>query len=344
MGRSTSGAVASDLRVAELCSRVLLKGGSAADACVAAFLGAAAAFDGVLLGPATIISAGPGVGAHVYDGSALQPGQGAQRPRGYREGDYVPEIAHVALSSAIAAISTAHAQDGILSMSDLASWAADIAQTDGQRERAKLIRAVGAGGPLAIRQEGLVKGILEVVGRVEGGMLTPEDFEQVPSSLASPQDDRAILSVTMPTDVPRVSLTSVVAAVCDSRGVLGAIHMAFDTAAIPVDSVQLSLSKLAVPVLRGVPWVRPGTRLPIPSPIAIVSTGASPWGAVALEGAVPCDWGAMVKQADDGLTVEQALETLLGTCPSAKSALAAIRGEGATAPVRLLRQPSPARG
>jgi hypothetical protein len=175
--RAAVGAVASDTRIAEAATAALQRGGTAVDACISAWFAAVGVFPGVLLGPLHILVSGPGVGAHATDGSVLQPGRDAQRPRGFKQDEPIPDAAYVAVSCSVHAMTAAHAQDGRLSLVELASAGAKLAHSEGAKQRAGLIRRIGEVGALATREPAFARPLLDVGGRPLGGNLTATDIE-----------------------------------------------------------------------------------------------------------------------------------------------------------------------
>src|SRR5438270_11397807 len=92
--RKSRAAVASSPEV-EAAAEELLRKGNAVDAAVAGVFAACAMAPGVLLGPVQILIGGGGVGLRALDGRVRQPGIGAPRPRGFRDGEEVPDAARV---------------------------------------------------------------------------------------------------------------------------------------------------------------------------------------------------------------------------------------------------------
>jgi methylmalonyl-CoA mutase cobalamin-binding domain/chain len=80
---------------AQAAATDLLRAGNAVDAVVGAVLAVAAAEASVLLGPLSVLVAGRGAGARAFDGRVRQPGKGAPRPRGFKDGESIPDAARV---------------------------------------------------------------------------------------------------------------------------------------------------------------------------------------------------------------------------------------------------------
>ncbi len=92
---------------------------------------------------------------------------------------------------------------------------------------------------------------------------------------------------------------------CDGRGIVAAIAYAPTGAGVLVPELGVALARDAVPVLRGVTRVAPGTALEAPAPIALLGRKGF-WAAVGLTGAAQ-----LRPEALDGLAGGQALESAL---------------------------------
>jgi gamma-glutamyltranspeptidase/glutathione hydrolase len=333
MPRSAVAAVASDGHVAEAAAAALARGGTAIDACIAAFMAHAGLRAGGLLGPVHILVAGPGVGARAYDGSALQPGRGAPRPRGYRPIDVVPDVARVAISPSIALLSLAHAHDGRLPVSELCAAGVRLAQAAGAAARSELLRRLGAGGILAARDGAFSRALLEVAGRAAGGNLTAADVQEAAALVERPVDNAGVLRLAhdagFAAEAPEARdarvLETVVACACDARGVLAALHAAHDPLGPEVPALEIAAPRLAVPVRRGVPRLRPGARLPSAAPIALLLDRSVPWAAVAVQTRGEVDWERLRVEGLGPLALEQALRGAALRGPSARAAVAVVR-------------------
>ena len=336
MTRAAVGAIASDGRISEAASASLQRGGSAADACIAAWFAAAGLFPGVLLGPVHLLVSGPGVGAHCYDGSLLQPGKEAPRPRGFLPGDAIPDAARIAVSCSVHAMAAAHAQDGRTSLQELASAGVRLAQAQGAKSRAQLLRRIGDAGPLATREPSFVRPLLDLAGRPQGGNLTAADFQSAAARVSNLPLTSAVLSVEHAAASDAPALEPVVACACDVRGVLAVMHCAYDPNGPYLSALELSAPRAASPVRRGVPRVSPGAPLGVPVPIAIALEASVPWAGVALEypGAVSFDTLAGSSQA--GLSIEQLLRALIDQA-HARAAIAVVRSSGAAGNVHAAR-------
>jgi hypothetical protein len=334
--RAATGAVSSDARIAEAAASTLQRGGTAIDACISAWFVAAAIFPGVLLGPLHMLVAGPGVGAHAYDGSVLQPGKDAPRPRGFREGDEIPDAAHVAVCSAVHALTAAHAQDGSSSLVELSSAGSRAAQSDGAKARARVLRRIAEVGVIATREPAFVRPLLELAGRANGGNLTTSDIESASATITRSDTTSGIFRLSRAVAVPSVRLQPVVACACDVRGVLAAMHCGFDPDGLQVPDLELAAPRLAQPVRRGIPRVSPGVPLPLEAPIAIALESSVPWAAAAAETSQAASFDSLAQRDDPSLTIERRLRAVID-CSAAQAAIALVRAPGAAGGVRIVR-------
>ena len=327
MSRWSAAALGTEPAMTEAALAILAKGGTSVDACIAGLFAAAGSRPGVLLGSMVLLVAGTGVGSHVFDGSAVQPGLGAPRPRGFVGDEDLPVGARIAVAASGAMLAAAHAHDGSVPMSELATPGVRIARACRAAGRANLIRRVGEAGPIALREASFTRSLLDVAGRPEGGNVTAEDFAEVQACVGQPAMTDGAIHVQAPTamhDVP--SLECVVNVACDHRGVLTVVHCAYDPKGPEVAPHEVVASRLAVPVRRGVPRVRPGTPIRLPVPIALLTNGEVPWAAVGIEGVFGMDWGHLVSRVAPDLTLEQSLRAILAEGGPGRRALTVIRG------------------
>jgi len=202
--------------------------------------------------------------------------------------------------------------------------------------RASLLRRVGDSGPVALREPAFLRGLLEVAGRPENGNVTDEDIFQVKADVVPAVVGDGIVHPGKPEEpfvTPSFETRLVVS--CDRRGVIAALRCAFDPEGVEVVPHQVTASRFAVPVRRGVPRVRPGVRLSMPAPMAILTDRAGPWAAVVFDGLEPPDWQSLPGRLAPGITLEQSLRELVSCLETAQRVLAVVRdpraGHGAHA-------------
>lgn len=288
---------------------IIEAGGTAVDAVIAGFLAAAGERPGVLLAPAVALVAGTGAGARAYDGRSVQPGLGSARPRGFVADAAIPDAAFASAPRSIAMLVLLHGHRGRTSLSVLARDGIAAAEAQGEKARASLIRRVGAAGVLALRSTEVARALIAAAGSVAGGMLTERDLEE-----ARPAETDAVTTAldsgtnvfTSPWPSLAASAVGAEAVVaCDGRGIVAAIAYTPTVTGVLVPELGISLSRDAVPVLRGVTRVAPGTPLEAPAPVALLGRKGF-WAAVGLTGLAH-----LRPEALEGLAGGQALETAL---------------------------------
>ncbi|MCC6559544.1 MAG: hypothetical protein IT372_42040, partial [Polyangiaceae bacterium] len=318
----------SDVAAAEAACAALDSGGSAADALVAGFLGAAGARAEVLLAPAIAIAAGVGVGARAFDGRAAQPGRGAARPRGFIDAESVPGAARVAAPRTLPMLILLHGYLGRARLRDLARSGVAAAEQAGAARRAALLRQIGASGVMALRGRDVERALLAAGGSMAGGALTAEDLEGAlpgeAEALATAEGDGGA-ALRSPWPAGAESRPAEVIVACDARGAIAALAYAPAQAqgGVAVPELEVAFARDAVPVRRGIPRVTPGTALPAAAPIAIVQRAGGFAVALGLPGET-----AIAPAALDGLGSGAALEAALSdVCArtGAQSAVAVVR-------------------
>src|SRR6185503_16171631 len=132
----------------------------------------------------------------------------------------------------------------------------------GGAERRALLAKVARLGPAALRAPAVLRPLLAVAGRTEGGLLSERDLAEVRPESALPREvrlggDRCALVTPWPS--PQASHRRVeIIVVADGRGVLGVLGYAPDDDGVPVPELGLTLTRDAVVVRRGIPRVSPG--------------------------------------------------------------------------------------
>lgn len=334
----------------EAIHEALLAGGSAVDAVVAGFFAAAGHDAGVLLGSAAAIVGNVGSGVRAFDGRPLQPGKGAPRPRGFVDGAVVPDAARLGVPRAMSMVMLLHAYAGRLGLSALARAGVLAAKSGGADVRAKVLRRLGAAGPLGLRSEGVEAALLSAGAGLSGGLLTEADLE---SALPGDAEGRPVLSgegdlsiSAWPWSGEQAPETNAdwlvdVLVAADSRGNVAAMSLGHQEKGVPLPSVELSAPLCAVPVRRGVARVTPGTELDAPGALGVVRLGRDLQVAFGLCGgeAAPIAEreASLFRALADGDTAEAALGALV-QARRADRCVAAVRAPRATRAVIVVRE------
>jgi hypothetical protein len=270
--------IADDPVAAEAAEDVLLSGGSALGAVVAGFLAAAGAHSGVLLSPATLLSAGAGLGARAFDGRCRQPGLGTKRPRGFKDGEEIPAAAKIAVPAALTAVAVALAYDEQAKVSRLVKAGIRRARDSGADARAEALERVRAVGAGAITESSFTRALLHAGGESGGGVVTATDLKSIDhldmaAEIREQGGARWVVAPWAFTDVtePVPEELGTGHAICsiDVRGAFAALCYRRVRSGISVDELEVDAPPIAVPVLRGVTRIAPGMPLPSPAPIAI---------------------------------------------------------------------------
>jgi len=284
----------------EAAEALLLKG-NAVDAVVAGVFAAAAAEPSVLLGPVQLLFGGGGAGHQAVSGRLLQSGKGIDRPRGFRDGDRVPDAARVAVPALSAALVAALATAGQASLSQVVGPAVELAR--GTPRRAVLAE-VARLGPRAMCEGTLAEELVHAANRVAGGTLTREDLDDVrvavercalePAEVGADGEPRGLLTVpwgsraTLPSAAEGESgldarnVHAVLAV--DRNGLFALAVFEVHLDVLPIPELGLAAPLVAQPVRRGTPRVRPGTVLDAAFPAGLIERrGAFELGLVVVQ-------------------------------------------------------------
>jgi hypothetical protein len=261
-------------------AREALKRGYAIDAVAAGVLAACALAPSVLMGPVQILLGGAGTGLHAIDGRVQQPGKGLGRPRGFQEGEAIPEAASVGAPVLPAALSTALASFGSAPLARALGPAVDMARK-ASKPRWEILRRMAERGPLALTEARVAEELVRVAGRGEGGLLSARDLEELRPAVvraeSSLRGDGRLATVPWGAAAVRVAgksaeapsrLTRIVAAV-DARGQFAIACYEVAEQGLAVEALDLVLPLLAFPVLRGRTRVPPGFGCAAAAPIAL---------------------------------------------------------------------------
>lgn len=236
---------------------------NAVDAVVCGVLIAAARSSGVAMGSVQIAVGGAGTGFHAVDGRVRQPGFGVARPRGFESPLEVPAAARVAVPTFAPALAGVLGTFGTWTCTQAAGLA--MPHAAGSPRTAWLKLFAHRGGTLLV---GTAIGdhLLSAGGRLAGGVVTADDLARATTDVhplrAELLEGDSWLH-TIPWGEPGeedLSHAQVIAAV-DGRGTFAVATFEDRQEGIYVDELGMHLPGLAVPVMRGVPRLRPGTTL-----------------------------------------------------------------------------------
>lgn len=256
----------------------ILNSGNAVDAVVFGVLAAAAAHPSVLLGPLQAIVGGAGLGLQAVDGRLRQPGKGAPRPRGFREGDVIPLAARIAVPLLPHALSSLASTYGTRTFGAACTHAGT--HCDRGSALHKVFSTLSSRGPNGVLERNFFGALESVAGRMEGGILTREDLETAMPLVLTPKPTRRGTSFVTgtPWDEPTAEhgIIHMLLAADRNGGFAAAV---FEVATTGMDIAELGLVAplAAAPVLRGQTRAKPGEPIPSPAPVRI-------WGDAAPEG------------------------------------------------------------
>jgi hypothetical protein len=253
---------------------VIIKGG-ALGAVVAGAFAAAASNESVLLGPVQVLCGGGGLGLYAWDGRVRQPGKGVQRPRGFTSEDDIPDAARIGASAFVAALVSALAHAGTLT---LAGAIGPALSAFGKKEpRGAFLAEIKDRGTRAFLDQ--AEPLLAVAGRLAGGILTADDLDDIDARM-KPAKAHYVGSAKLlrtpwegPAEgTPARGVVHTITAT-DRAGAFAALAYEVHEEGVLVPELGLLAPFYAEPVVRGQTRTRPGHALPSPAPIALLSLG-----------------------------------------------------------------------
>ncbi len=284
-GSGRAAVMASDAKV-EAAVRELTGRANAADLVCAGVFAAAALVPSVLLGPVQLLVGGAGTGLLAVDGRVQQPGRGLARPRGFVEGEPIPEAARVGAPVLCASISTVLASFGASTLTRVLGPAIEIARPLAPL-RADVLRRVAERGPAALAAPRVAGELVLAAGRGKGGLLSPRDLDElrpavVKASMLGVGEHRlatvpwGAAAVRDPASPGAPAGDTRIVAAADGRGQLAVACYEVASRGMPIDTLELVAPYFAQPVLRGKTRVPPGLACEAAAPIALVeSEGAA---------------------------------------------------------------------
>jgi hypothetical protein len=271
--------------------------GNAVDAVCTGILVACARDASVAFGSVSIVVAGFGMAPRRLDGRALQPGNLAKRPRGFREGEPVPSAAYVAAPRLFATVGAAVTLAG---RSTYAACAAPAIAACSDDARRPLLEAFAALGPAMFQKRALADELRAALGPAAGGALVDDDFTiGAPSfeELAVRADDAFAPPTLGPLAFEDARVEWIGAR--DANGMM--VMASFERAELGHELPALGLlcPRAAVPVMRGVTRVDPTTPLGDLAPVRVQAVADRVESLESLEGPV----AALAALARAGLPV-----------------------------------------
>ncbi len=266
-------AISNDALVDQVANEALVAGASALGACLMGFFAAAASHDGVLMSPLGVVVGGVGVGARGFDGRLRQPGLGARRPRGFLTESEVPLAARVAIPCGLTAAAVACAYQTGTSMTKVVAPGVALAKRAKDEARAEALKRIGRQGATILKDPLFARPLQLLGSPSEGGSLSIDDLaprrdlDQPLRPHSAQGRDYLELPWEGEAPSPEGGVSQVVLAVDVSGTFAGAVFQRLTGPKLEGLGVIAPLG--AVPVLRGVPRVRPGSPLPAPLPIAL---------------------------------------------------------------------------
>lgn len=280
-------ATASHPSAAETARQALRDGGGCVDAVIAGFFALAAIRPGALLSPLVAVVAGIGHGQHGYDGRAIQPGKGRQRPRGYQPQEAIDPASRIATPTGLGAISVLHAHAGSRPLRAAIRPATKLAKQGGADKRVQLFKALESGGAATFLNSNYLRYLLRAADAGSHRLLSEEDLRnalpgQSDLQFTTSHSGLDVGLATLKEGVGPCQRPAEVVVASDRRGLVAALACCPDDEGVPVPELEIRLCRDAIPVMRGVERIRPGSRLRAPLPLAILRDAKQGWyGALA---------------------------------------------------------------
>lgn len=263
----------------DAAEQLLLKG-NAVDAVVAGVAAAAAIEPSVLLGPVQLVFGGGGAGVSAISGRVLQGGKGQDRPRGFRDGDPIPDAARVGAPALPAALAAAVATFGQASLSQCFAPAIELAKGSPRKDVLAHIARVGA---RAMSEGKLGEELYHAANRVAGGVLSRTDLEDVEVAVERLEgvaigDGKKLVTVPWgsgaidpESDADGHDARRTRAVIAVDRNGLFAIAVFEETLEVlRIEELGLAAPLLAAPVRRGETRVKPGTAISAAFPAGLL--------------------------------------------------------------------------
>ena len=241
------------------------------------------------------MTAGLGVGAYSVDGRARAPGLGLPRQTAPAT---VSVRDQIAVPTLFEVILTAHNRFGMLSLRSVVQAAMrsvkDYTKDPIIRKRLMVLDALARHGANTLEALGINQSIIEASGRSMDGVLTRDDLQPQPASvqelLAAPMGEHQVLSVVLdaapryaPPPPPPTDIGVAIAG--DMHGVMTAMVWAEpDETVLVSKEYELFGARLNNAPTKGVTRRSAGSRIPLPTPMAIVRNERGAWAVCGASG------------------------------------------------------------
>lgn len=266
--------LATDDVALEAAREATVAGASALRAVLTGYLAAAGMHPGVLLGSVSLLVSSFGA-VRAFDGRLRQPGRASKRPRGFVEGEAIPEAAYLAIPHGAQCLAVAASYDEDRRNAPMYAAGIAHAKKQGALQRAWVLSKLRDGGGPAWSDPALHRPLLHLGGASEGGLVGIGDFAPTADvdfgAVAAPDDTqvRVVPWGIEPHPVtPGSELHAVVAV--DRRATAALLCYEQCITGIEVDELELRAPRAARPVRRGLTRTPPGAALPMPAPLRLV--------------------------------------------------------------------------
>ena len=257
--------------VAQAAAQLYLKGGDAIGAALAGYFASAGADRGVLLSPMMMVTGSMGAAVRVFDGRSLQPGKGARRPRGFTSVSSVPLTARAAVPMSLYASWVALNYSNSPRLAAVANVGIAAAKDTGALSRANVFEAFKARAAACLEDRSFYRPFIFAAGLPEGGLLTEEDFGaklELDYDLAGRVEGERVLHELGEAGDSALSVSEwgePQGIVCrDAQGNFAAISYYRAHYGLEIAEHELLCPPVAMPVMRGISRLAPGTTLECP--------------------------------------------------------------------------------
>lgn len=256
--------LANDPDAFEVADKTLHAGGSALTAALTGFFFAAGKDPAILFSPLSILVGGVGAGVFAYDGRTRQPGLGGKRPRGFVADAEVSDAARASVPASVVAAAIAVAFHPGTTLLPCVRAGVVSAKSHGALGRVQLLEKVASLGATVLSDPPIRKAFLTQFGPLEQGLISSQDLSSPEGINLPAQQVEGGWQLPWNRNLEvqdQGSVQAIVAA--DARGLLVALCYGGATAGLTLSPYQVTIPSNAMPVMRGVPRLAPGTPLQV---------------------------------------------------------------------------------